>query len=144
MALLSEGERFPVEQLPEELDGPAVVYFYPQDMTRGCELEARGYETLYDRFRALGVEVVGVSVDSEESHRAFAEHCGLRFPLVSDAGGTLTTQLGLMKDYGEYGSMAARVTFLLDGGGTVRKAWTVQDVTSHPQEALEAAEELVR
>ena len=142
--MLAEGERFPVEQLPQKLAGPAVVYFYPQDMTRGCELEARGFEALYDRFRAAGVEVVGVSVDSDESHRAFAEHCGLRFPLVSDEGGVLTAQLGLLKDYGEYGSMAARVTFLLDRDGTVRKVWSVQDVTTHPEEALAAAEELAR
>jgi len=139
----SEGEQFPVEQLPLELAGPAVVYFYPQDMTRGCELEARGYDTLYDRFRELGVEVVGVSIDSEESHREFAEHCGLRFPLVSDDGGVLTSGLGLMKDYGEYGSMAARVTFLLDSQGFIRKVWPVKDVTTHPEEALAAAAELV-
>ena len=140
---LSEGEPFPVEHLPTPLSGPAVVYFYPRDMTRGCELEALGFNTLYDRFRELGLEVVGVSVDSEESHRAFAEQCGLRFPLVSDESRTLTNHVGLMKDYGEHGSMAARVTFLLDGDDVVRKVWTVTDVTAHPEEALEAAQELV-
>ncbi len=141
--MVSEGERFPVESLPAEIEGPAVVYFYPQDKTPGCELEARSFNAIYDRFEEAGVAVVGISVDSEESHRSFADECGLRFPLVSDEGGALTAQLGLMKQYGEYGSMAARVTLLVDRYGVVRKVWTVTDVAKHPEEALAAALELV-
>lgn len=138
------GDRFPTEAVGlERLDGPAVVYFYPRDLTPGCTAEANGFNRLYDEFRAAGVEVVGVSVDSEQSHRRFVEECGLDFPLVSDEGGALTTRLGLMKDYGEYGQMAARVTFLLDGDDVVRRVWQVEDAAAHPQEALEAVREVV-
>jgi peroxiredoxin Q/BCP len=136
---IDEGDRFPLEQLGTAVAGPAVVYFYPRDKTPGCEVEARGFSDLYDRFREAGIEVVGVSVDSEESHRSFAEECAIPFPLASDASAGLTSQLGILKDYGEHGTMAARVTFLLDGGGVVRKVWTVTDVLTHPAEALDAA-----
>ena len=51
---LDVGERFPVEKLPHPLDGPAVVYFYPADFTRGCTIEAQRFNDIYDDFRAAG------------------------------------------------------------------------------------------
>jgi thioredoxin-dependent peroxiredoxin len=135
---IAENDKFPLERLDVPVSGPAVVYFYPQDKTAGCEMEARRFTELYDRFREAGVEVVGVSVDSQTSHREFADECGITFPLASDEGGALTSDLGLLKDYGEYGQLARRVTFLLDGDGVVRRSWTVTDVMTHPAEVLEA------
>jgi peroxiredoxin Q/BCP len=137
------GDRFPVEQLRRKLDGPTIVYFYPADFTPGCELEARNFNGVYDEFRQIGVEVVGVSTNSAESHESWTNECGLRFPLVADPDAELTTGLGLMKQYGEYGEFADRVTFLLDGEGIVRQVWSVEDIDSHAAEALEAARELV-
>jgi thioredoxin-dependent peroxiredoxin len=136
---IAEGDAFPLDGLTTPVAGPVVVYFYPRDKTPGCEMEARGFSDLYDRFRAAGVEVVGVSVDSEESHRSFAAECGIPFPLASDEDASLTARLGILKEYGEHGSMAARVTYLLDGDGVVRQVWTVQDVVAHPGEVLESA-----
>lgn len=140
--MIAEGDRFPVEALPRPLGGPVVVYFYPADFTGTCESEARNFEGLYDDFRAAGVEVVGVSVDTSDSHERFAKECGLRFPLVSDEGGALTERLGLMKDYGEFGNLAARVTLLLDRKGQVRRIWPAVEVGGHAEEALAAAREL--
>jgi peroxiredoxin Q/BCP len=131
------GDRFPVEALPHPLVGPAVVYFYPQDMTSTCTVEAHGFNELYDDFRAAGVEVLGVSVDTEESHREFAEQCGLRFALIADAGKELTGKVGLLKDFGEHGILAARWTFLVDEDGTVQAVWHVTDSNVHPREVLE-------
>jgi peroxiredoxin Q/BCP len=139
---LDVGDRFPVEQLGHELDGPAVVYFYPADFTRGCTIEAHAFNDLYADFRALGVEVIGVSTQDEESHAGFTNECGLEFPLVADPDETLTRSLGLMKQYGEHGEWAARVTFLLDRDGTVRQLWRVEDVDTHAAEVLEAARAL--
>ena len=140
---LDVGDKFPVEQLGRTLDGPAIVYFYPADFTPGCELEARNFNGVYEEFRQIGVEVVGVSTNSAESHENWTQECGLRFPLVADPDAELTGRLGLMKQYGDYGEFAARVTFLLDGEGTVRRVWDVEDIDSHAAEALEAARELV-
>jgi peroxiredoxin Q/BCP len=126
------------------VDAPAVVYFYPADNTAGCTREAEAFNRLYDQFAEAGVTVVGISVDDEESHARFADACDLRFPLVADRGGELTKRLGVMKDYGEYGLLAARITFLLDRNGIVRRIWDVSDPGTHPQEVLDAARVLAR
>ncbi len=134
--MLEAGDRFPVERLAARPQGPAVVYFYPADFTNGCTIEARAFNDRYERFRAAGVEVIGVSVDPADRHDEFSAECGLAFPLVSDEGGALSGDLGVLKDYGEYGLLARRVTFLLDADGTVRQAWVVEDPGAHPDEVL--------
>jgi thioredoxin-dependent peroxiredoxin len=136
--VLEVGDRFPVEKLPVPPDGPAVVYFYPADLTPGCTKEAKRFNDHYDRFRESGYEVIGVSVDSDERHAEFRDECGLRFPLVADPGGELTDELDLLKDYGEYGTLARRVTFLLAADGIVRQVWDVTDAGAHPDEVLAA------
>ena len=136
--MLEPGDRFPVERLSVKPEGPAVVYFYPEAMTPGCSLEAKGFNDRYDKFREAGYEVIGVSVDPAEKNDEFRSSCGLDFPLHSDEGGELTTDLGLMKDYGEYGWLARRATFLIDADGVVQRAWDVTDSGSHPDEVLSA------
>ncbi len=134
--MLKVGDRFPLESLPARPSGPAVVWFYPAALTPGCTLEAKGFNDLYDRFREAGYEVIGVSIDRTERNDEFRSECDLRFPLVSDEDASLTTGLGLMKDYGQFPTAAARVTFLLDADGIVRKIWDVADAAAHPEEVL--------
>jgi thioredoxin-dependent peroxiredoxin len=136
--MLEVGDRFPVEKLPVKPEGPAVVYFYPEDLTPGCTMEAKAFNDHYDRFRSAGYEVIGISVDSDERHEEFRQECGLRFPLVADEGASLTSELGVLKDYGEYGMLARRVTFLLDADGVVEQVWEVKDSAAHPEEVLAA------
>ena len=136
--MLQVGDRFPVERLSVQPDGPAVVYFYPEAMTPGCTMEAKGFNDRYDRFREAGYEVIGVSVDPTDKNDEFRSACGLSFPLVSDEGAELTTDLGLLKDYGEYGWLARRATFLLDENGIVQQVWDVTDAGAHPDEVLAA------
>jgi thioredoxin-dependent peroxiredoxin len=138
--MLEPGDRFPVEKLSTPPDGPAVVFFYPAALTPGCTMEAKGFNDRYQRFRDAGYEVVGVSVDTADKNDEFRSECGLDFPLVSDTDTTLTTELGLMKEYGEFGTFARRVTYLLDGDGVVRQVWDVQNAAEHPQEVLAAVE----
>jgi peroxiredoxin Q/BCP len=139
--VLQVGDRFPVERLSAQPSGPAVVYFYPAAMTPGCTMESKGFSDRYQRFREAGYEVVGVSVDPVEMNEEFRTTCDLAFPLVSDVGAELTTELGLLKDYGEYGRLAQRVTFLLDGDGVVQRVWDVDDAAAHPEEVLAAVGE---
>jgi thioredoxin-dependent peroxiredoxin len=147
------GDRFPVGELVasdgrrldlEALAGPAVVYFYPADGTDGCTLQAVMFNRAVDDYEAANVALVGVSVDDDESHRCFAEEQGLRFPLVADADFELSDKVGVTKDYGEYGTLAARVTFLLDRQGVVRQTWAPeeQDFADHPGQVLAAARAL--
>jgi peroxiredoxin Q/BCP len=136
--MLQAGDRFPVERLAVRPDGPAVVYFYPAAMTPGCTMESKGFSERYERFRAAGYEVIGVSIDPAEKNEEFRATCDLAFPLVSDEGAELTTDIGVLKDYGEYGRLARRVTFLLDADGVVQRVWDVTDAGAHPEEVLAA------
>jgi thioredoxin-dependent peroxiredoxin len=132
------GDRFPVEALGlSERNGPLVVYFYPQAGTAGCTLEAHEFNRRLGRLQEAGIGLVGVSIDPAEANKAFAEDCELDFPLVSDTGAELTSRLGLMKTYGDYGDMAARVTVLLDENGIVEELWRVDDIPSHVKEVVE-------
>ncbi len=139
--MLQVGDRFPVGRLPVQPDGPAVVYFYPEAMTPGCTMEAKAFNDRYERFREAGYEVIGVSVDPADKNAEFRSACGLDFPLVSDEGAQLTSELGLLKDYGEYGWLARRATFLLDADCVVQRVWDVTDAAAHPDEVLAAVEE---
>ena len=134
--MLQVGDRFPVERLSVQPDGPAVVYFYPAAMTPGCTMEAKGFSDRYERFREAGYEVVGVSIDPADTNDEFRATCDLAFPIHSDEGAGLTTDIGVLKDYGEYGWLARRVTFLLDANGVVQQVWDVTDAEAHPDEVL--------
>ena len=138
--MLQVGDRFPLERLSVQPDGPAVVYFYPAAMTPGCTMESKGFSDRYQRFRDAGYEVIGVSTDLTDKNAEFRSECGLDFPLVSDEDASLTTGLDLMKDYGEYGSFARRVTYLLDAAGVVQRVWDVSDAGEHPEEVLQAVQ----
>jgi thioredoxin-dependent peroxiredoxin len=143
---LEVGDRFPVESLARSgaaLTGPSVVYFYPKDGTSTCTREAAAFQRALPQYQEAGVEIIGVSTDDTESHRCFARDEGIGFHLVSDPDASLTSGVGALKDYGEYGELAARVTFLLDDEGTVRQRYDVDDdVTSHPGEVLSDARRL--
>ena len=136
--MLAVGDRFPFEKLAVRPDGPAVVYFYPADLTPGCTTEAKAFNERYDRFREAGYEVIGVSVDSDERHDEFRRECDLRFPLVADDGGAIAGELDVLKDFGEHGVLARRVTFLVDADHIVRQVWNVTDAGTHPEDVLAA------
>jgi thioredoxin-dependent peroxiredoxin len=147
------GDRWPVAN-PESHDGgridftalggPVVVYFYPKDGTPACTREANAFNPAYGRYQDAGVGLVGVSLDSTSGHECFAADEGLGFPLVSGAEGGIAKRLGVLADYGNYGELAARMTFLVDRDGVVRRVWRLEDedVAAHPDEALAAAREL--
>jgi len=138
--MLEVGDRFPVEKLSVRPEGPAVIFFYPAALTPGCTMEAKAFNDRYQQFRDAGYEVIGVSTDLTDKNAEFRSECGLDFPLVSDEDASLTSGLDLMKDYGEYGSFARRVTYLLDADGVVQRVWDVTDAGEHPEEVLQAVQ----
>lgn len=93
-----------------------VLYFYPKDETTGCTMEACEFRDNLGALQALGAEVVGVSVQDAESHRAFAEHRRLNFRLVADPDKAITRSYGALGFLG----VAKRVTFLIDPEGRIR------------------------
>jgi len=108
-----------------------VLYFYPRDDTPGCTIEGKEFRDLYEQFVALDCIVVGVSTDSVESHRGFAEKHGLPFSLLADTGGELAGAFGVLE-----GGKAQRATFILDREGRVARSFLEVTPRGHAQLVL--------
>jgi peroxiredoxin Q/BCP len=100
-----------------------VLFFYPKDDLPACSVEACSFRDSYETFRDAGAEVIGVSADSPESHRRFAERLRLPFRLLSDAGGSVRSRYGVSRTFG---LIPGRVTFLIDQQGIVRHVFSSQ------------------
>lgn len=112
-----------------------VLYFYPKDFTGGCTLEARGFEKNRKRFAAAKAVVLGVSVDSAESHKDFCAKEGLGFKLLSDPKGEASAAYGSLR---ADRPLSARNTFLIAPDGTIAKAWLDVRPAGHAEEVLAA------
>jgi peroxiredoxin Q/BCP len=120
---------------------PVVLYFYPKDDTSGCTKEAQGFAAAYQEFRTAGAEVIGVSKDDVASHDKFKAKYGLPFPLGSDEDGKVVEAYGVWVEKSMYGRSYMgidRSTFLIDGAGTIQKAWRQVKVPGHVEEVLAA------
>ena len=112
-----------------------VLYFYPKDDTPGCTKEACSFRDNMDSVRKVSAEIIGVSLDSVESHKKFASKYKLPFPLISDKEKRIAEAYGVLKDTG---TSASRVTFIIDKAGRVAKIFPKVDVTKHTEEVVEA------
>lgn len=117
-----------------------VLFFYPKDGTPGCTKEACAFRDQWKRFDASGAVVIGVSRDSVEKHRAFAEEHRLQFPLLSDDDGTICRSYGVSSTLG----MASRVTFVIDRGGVIARTFDDVSPATHANEVLAAVASLPR
>lgn len=118
-----------------------VLYFYPRDDTSGCTRQAIGFTDLAAEFAAAGAAVVGVSKDSVASHDKFARKHRLGVILASDAEADICERYGVWREKQMYGRKfmgIERTTFLIDGGGTVRRVWRKVSVPGHAEAVLEA------
>lgn len=108
-----------------------VLYFYPKDMTPGCTIEAHNFQADQDKFTAKKAAIVGVSVDTVDSHAKFCTKENLTFKLLADP----THQV--VDEYGSFGGMVAnRNTFLIDPNGVIRKVYTGVKPSGHSAELL--------
>jgi peroxiredoxin Q/BCP len=120
-----------------------VVYFYPKDNTPGCTLEAKGFTDELDEFSRLDAVILGISPDSEESHRRFMEKQRLKIMLLSDTGHNVLESFGVWKKkkmMGREFSGVERSTFLIDPEGTVVAAWRKVKVLGHVANVREELE----
>ncbi|NLJ49201.1 MAG: peroxiredoxin [Candidatus Atribacteria bacterium] len=113
-----------------------IFYFYPRDATPGCTKEAIAFTEKLEEIRSKGVEVVGVSTQSVDSHKKFAKKYNLKHILLSD-NGSLSKNLGILGVTGT----AARTTFLVNPQGFIVKDWKKVKVAQHIEEVLEAIDE---
>jgi len=112
-----------------------VLYFYPKDFTRGCSLEAHNFQSDIRKYIAKNAVVVGVSVDTVDSHKSFCAKEGLNFILLSDTQHTVSKAYGsLMNIVGK--TLSARNTFLIDPAGTIRKVYAKVNPALHSDEVL--------
>src|SRR5580704_15980577 len=114
-----------------------VLYFYPKDMTQGCTIEAHNFQADQDKYTAKKAAIVGVSVDSVDSHVQFCTKENLTFKLLADPTHQVVDQ------YGSFGGKVAnRNTFLIDPKGVIRKVYTGVKPDPHSAEVLAALDAL--
>ena len=118
-----------------------VLYFYPKDMTQGCTIEAHNFQRDLPKYEAANAAIVGVSVDTPDSHKQFCTKEGLTFRLLADPEHKVVDEYGSL---GHFGSMtiAQRNTFLINPEGKIVKVWTKVDPSHHSEEVLAELAEL--
>jgi peroxiredoxin Q/BCP len=118
-----------------------VLYFYPKDFTSGCTIEAKNFQRDLDKYKQTGAVVLGVSVDSAQSHKDFCAKEGLNFKLLADPEGKVSAQYGSTMDY-KGATMAARNTFIINPDGKIAKVYTGVKPAEHSEQVLKDLAEL--
>jgi thioredoxin-dependent peroxiredoxin len=146
-AMPQVGQVAPNFTLPSEENTPVslesfhgkwvVLYFYPKDMTQGCTIEAHNFQRDIEKYRADNAVVLGVSVDSVDSHKEFCAKDGLGFTLLSDSDKKVVSMYGSLMSMGPM-KFAQRNTFLIDPQGKIVKVWTKVNPSVHSEEVLAA------
>ncbi|NEQ52374.1 MAG: peroxiredoxin [Leptolyngbya sp. SIO3F4] len=152
MAEIQPGERIPSFTLPDQNGQPfdvdqalgkknLVIYFYPKDYTPGCTKEACRFRDEFDDFKKADATVIGISSDSPEMHKKFAERYRLPFTLLSDRKNEVRKKFGVKGSL--MGLLPGRVTFIADKEGVVRHTFNAQfKAEEHVEEALRVLKEL--
>jgi thioredoxin-dependent peroxiredoxin len=118
-----------------------VLYFYPKDFTGGCTIEAKNFERDRPKYEPLHAVILGVSVDTAQSHKDFCAKEGLNFKLLADPDAKVSTEYGSVMDHnGE--KLAARNTFIINPKGEVAKVFVKVDPRTHSEEVMKALGEL--
>jgi thioredoxin-dependent peroxiredoxin len=112
-----------------------VLYFYPKDFTSGCTLEAKNFERDLSKYQSEGAFILGVSVDSAQSHHDFCTKERLDFKLLADPDAKTVTAYRSAMDY-QGAKMAARNTFLIDPQGKIAKIYTAVNPAAHSSQVL--------
>lgn len=114
-----------------------VLYFYPQDFTPGCTLEAQRFQQDLPKYHDLNAEVIGVSVDDVDSHQSFCDEEGLKFPLLADTDGKVS------KAYGSWLSgRSLRHTYIINPDGILVAKFLAVRPAIHSQEVLSELKKL--
>ncbi len=116
-----------------------LLYFYPRDNTPGCTIEAHNFQRDLPAYESLNAVVLGVSLDSQDSHQGFCANQGLTFKLLSDTQRQVSAQYGSLRNILGL-KMAARNTFLIDPAGKITKVWLGVSPSSHSADVLKELE----
>ena len=131
-----------LHSLEDYRDKWVAVYFYPKDDTPGCTTEACEFRDDIFAFKELDCQILGVSLDDEVTHKAFADKYSLPFPLLADTDGTTSEAYGVKtRMFGM--TMAKRQTFLIDPSGRVAKHYAKVDPDTHSKQVLADLRDLI-
>jgi peroxiredoxin Q/BCP len=144
--LVSTGSVAPAFTLPSQ-DTPAVslsdykgkwvvLYFYPKDKTSGCTIEAHNFQRDLDKYKALNAVVLGVSLDTAESHKSFCTKESLTFKLLADPDHKVVDAYGVPVHGMGPIKYAERDTILIDPSGKIAKTWKSVDPNTHSEDVL--------
>jgi thioredoxin-dependent peroxiredoxin len=117
-----------------------VLYFYPKDFTSGCTLEAHNFQRDLAKYEKRNAVIVGISVDSPDSHHQFCVKEGLSFKLLADTGHTVSQEYGTLTHLGF--THAARNTFLIAPDGRIARVFADVNPAGHSEQVLAALTEL--
>lgn len=124
---------------------PVVLYFYPKDNTSGCTKEACNFRDEFPKFRKIKAEIIGVSADSVESHKKFADKYKLPFNLLSDEKEEVLEKYGVWQEKSMYGKKymgIVRTTFVIGSDGKIKKIFPKVKVDNHNKEVMEALKKI--
>ena len=152
--MVEEGKKAPAIKLKNQdgktvslndfQDQNIVLYFYPKDDTSGCTKEACNFRNEFPKFGKLDAVILGVSPDSVESHKKFAEKYNLPFDLLSDEKKEVVQKYDVWKEKNMYGRKymgVVRSTFIVDKNKVIRKIFSKVKVADHNQEVMQALKE---
>ena len=114
-----------------------ILYFYPKDNTPGCTAEACNLRDNYNDLLKKGFAVIGVSMDSENSHKKFATKYSLPFPLIADTTKGILAAYGVWREKKLYGRSfmgIVRTTFIIDEKGIIDKIISKVETTHHSEQ----------
>jgi thioredoxin-dependent peroxiredoxin len=145
---LAEGAKAPDFSLPSQEDTAVslsqyhgkwvVLYFYPKDMTTGCTIEAHKFQDALPKLGALNAVVLGVSLDTVESHKTFCSKDSLTFKLLADPDHKVIDAYGVPVSMHGANGFAQRDTFLISPQGKIAKVWTNVNPNTHTDDVLAA------
>jgi peroxiredoxin Q/BCP len=149
---LAAGTTAPGFTLPSQDNSPinladykgkwVVLYFYPKDFTGGCTLEAHNFQRDLDKYKTANAVVLGVSLDTTDSHKGFCTKESLTFKLLADPEHKVVDAYGVpVKTFQSPNgpvTIAMRQTFLIDPSGKIVKTWDVKDIPNHSADVLAA------
>lgn len=122
-----------------------VLYFYPKDNTSGCTKEACEFNEKLPDFGKLNIPVVGISPDSQKSHKNFIAKYGLNFTLLSDENKEVVSKYEVWKEKSMYGKKyfgVERTTFIISENGDIVKIYPKVSVTGHVEQVLKDLNQL--
>lgn len=131
--VLGVNERGEEIRLSQFAGKKVILYFYPKDNTPGCTAEACSMRDNYSQLQAKGYEVIGVSTDSEASHRKFIEKHELPFTLIADAEKSLVAEMGVWGEKSMCGRKymgTFRTTFVINEEGVIEKIFSPKEINT--------------